>query len=257
VRWRTANWCRNADAAEKADEDERDHAGHHRSGQPKVNVDEADGVNRRHTSTPRSRPSRRWPTASGTESISRRPSTSTAAASTSTRLPTEKPDEPEMEATRGPVFEARPETRPSQRPTTGLVVYGNAEALSGIRGGTSAPINAGGYRSPGRSERPAALSQEKAEPGCRGSHEETSSLANANCLVQPATSDVVAVEPAPMAFFAPRASVQIRTSAGHEHRPDAGGEEHGKALHRSSRPWPAGTTRDRGSSHAESAGGTL
>jgi outer membrane receptor protein involved in Fe transport len=48
VRWRTANWCRNADAAEKADEDERDHAGHHRSGQPKVNVDEADGVNRRH-----------------------------------------------------------------------------------------------------------------------------------------------------------------------------------------------------------------
>ena len=37
------------DPAEEADEDEGDHAGHHRSGRPKVNVDEADGVNRRHT----------------------------------------------------------------------------------------------------------------------------------------------------------------------------------------------------------------
>jgi hypothetical protein len=36
------------DPAEEADEDEGDHAGHHRSGRPKVNVDEADGVNRRH-----------------------------------------------------------------------------------------------------------------------------------------------------------------------------------------------------------------
>ena len=36
------------DPAEEADEDEGDHAGHHRSGRPKVNVDEADGVSRRH-----------------------------------------------------------------------------------------------------------------------------------------------------------------------------------------------------------------
>ena len=57
-RWRTASWCRSArfsrqgavgpDPAEEADEDEGDHAGHHRSGRPKVNVDKADGVNRRH-----------------------------------------------------------------------------------------------------------------------------------------------------------------------------------------------------------------
>jgi hypothetical protein len=33
----------------KADEDEGDHAGHHRSGRPKVNVDKVDGVSRRHT----------------------------------------------------------------------------------------------------------------------------------------------------------------------------------------------------------------
>ena len=38
------------DPAEEADEDEGDHAGHHRSGRPKVNVDKADGVNRRHSS---------------------------------------------------------------------------------------------------------------------------------------------------------------------------------------------------------------
>ena len=47
VRWRTASWCRNArfsstrarlgpDTAEEAGEDEGDHAGHHRSGRPKV-----------------------------------------------------------------------------------------------------------------------------------------------------------------------------------------------------------------------------
>ena len=58
VRWRTASWCRNArfsstrdalgpDPAEEAGEDEDDHAGHHRSGRPKVNGDEADGVNTR------------------------------------------------------------------------------------------------------------------------------------------------------------------------------------------------------------------
>jgi hypothetical protein len=34
---------------EKKGEGEGDHAGHHRSGWPKVNVDEADGVNGRHT----------------------------------------------------------------------------------------------------------------------------------------------------------------------------------------------------------------
>ena len=37
------------DPAEEAGEDEGDHAGHHRSGRPKVNVDETDGVSRRHT----------------------------------------------------------------------------------------------------------------------------------------------------------------------------------------------------------------
>jgi hypothetical protein len=36
------------DTTEEAGEDEGDHAGHHRSGRPKVNVDEADGVSRRH-----------------------------------------------------------------------------------------------------------------------------------------------------------------------------------------------------------------
>jgi hypothetical protein len=35
--------------AEEAGEDEGDHVGHHRSGRPKVNVDKADGVNRRHS----------------------------------------------------------------------------------------------------------------------------------------------------------------------------------------------------------------
>ena len=34
--------------AEEADEDEGDHAGHHRSGRPQVNVDKVDGVSRRH-----------------------------------------------------------------------------------------------------------------------------------------------------------------------------------------------------------------
>jgi hypothetical protein len=38
-----------SDPAEEADEDEGDHAGHHRSGRPKVNVDKVDRVNRRHT----------------------------------------------------------------------------------------------------------------------------------------------------------------------------------------------------------------
>ena len=52
----------------------------------------------RKASTPRSRPSRRWPTASGTESASRQLSTSTAAALTSTRLPTENPEEPLTES---------------------------------------------------------------------------------------------------------------------------------------------------------------
>jgi hypothetical protein len=36
------------DTKEETCEDHGDHAGHHRSGRPKVNVDEADGVNRRH-----------------------------------------------------------------------------------------------------------------------------------------------------------------------------------------------------------------
>jgi hypothetical protein len=36
------------DPAEEADEDEGDHAGHHRSGRAKVNVDKVDGVSRRH-----------------------------------------------------------------------------------------------------------------------------------------------------------------------------------------------------------------
>jgi hypothetical protein len=36
------------DPAEEADEDEGDHAGHHRSGRPKVNVEKVDGVSRRH-----------------------------------------------------------------------------------------------------------------------------------------------------------------------------------------------------------------
>jgi hypothetical protein len=36
------------DPAEEADEDEGNHAGHHRSGRPKVNVDKVDGVSRRH-----------------------------------------------------------------------------------------------------------------------------------------------------------------------------------------------------------------
>jgi hypothetical protein len=36
------------DPAEEADEDEGDHAGHHRSGRSKVNVDKVDGVSRRH-----------------------------------------------------------------------------------------------------------------------------------------------------------------------------------------------------------------
>ena len=36
------------DPAEEAGEDEGDHAGHHRSGRPKVNADEVDGVSRRH-----------------------------------------------------------------------------------------------------------------------------------------------------------------------------------------------------------------
>jgi hypothetical protein len=36
------------DTTEEACEDEGDHAGHHRLGRPKVNVEEADGVNRRH-----------------------------------------------------------------------------------------------------------------------------------------------------------------------------------------------------------------
>jgi hypothetical protein len=34
--------------AEEPCENEGDHVGHHRSGRPKVNVDETDGVNRRH-----------------------------------------------------------------------------------------------------------------------------------------------------------------------------------------------------------------
>jgi hypothetical protein len=36
------------DTTEEAGEDEGDHAGHHRSGRPKVNVDGADGVSRSH-----------------------------------------------------------------------------------------------------------------------------------------------------------------------------------------------------------------
>src|SRR5947199_30553 len=36
------------DPAEEAREDDGDHAGHHRSGRPKVNSDETDGVSRRH-----------------------------------------------------------------------------------------------------------------------------------------------------------------------------------------------------------------
>ena len=41
------------DPAEEACEDEGDHAGHHRSGRPKVNVVETDGVNGRHNSLSR------------------------------------------------------------------------------------------------------------------------------------------------------------------------------------------------------------
>jgi hypothetical protein len=41
------------DPTKKTCEDEGDHAGHHRSGRPKVNVDETDGVSRRHTQAER------------------------------------------------------------------------------------------------------------------------------------------------------------------------------------------------------------
>ena len=37
------------DPAEEVDEDEGNHAGHHRSGRPKANVDKVDGVSRRHS----------------------------------------------------------------------------------------------------------------------------------------------------------------------------------------------------------------
>jgi hypothetical protein len=37
------------DTTEEAGEDEGDHAGHHRSGRRPFNVDEADGISRRHT----------------------------------------------------------------------------------------------------------------------------------------------------------------------------------------------------------------
>src|SRR4029450_1743590 len=44
-------WRRTPEDAEEACEDEGDHAGHHRSGRSKVNVDKADRVNRRHRRT--------------------------------------------------------------------------------------------------------------------------------------------------------------------------------------------------------------
>src|SRR5204863_7028032 len=49
------------DPAKEACEEEGDHAGHHRSGRPEVNVDETDGVSRRHRLRPPLRVASRTP----------------------------------------------------------------------------------------------------------------------------------------------------------------------------------------------------